>query len=506
MIRDFVILLGMEWKRGKVGVIRWLKVIGFDPNGSKLYHLYFWLFWAFWLFAMWAYTVEQVYQLSITLPTSTESSFFKAIPVIIFAAQMLYLYIILRDEPLKLPEDTLVYVAFSPLNRASIVSLEFMRSLLLPTGFVAIISCLLAMLLSWRSMPDQVGIAGLGALLIAILLVYFSAALAWALALWKIQPSMQRVRHFFWLALPIAVVAVGTAPNIMFFPGYVWQHVAHLSLSVADLIGLLMGLIVSSVFLHVAGSRVHMSVIADASQTAVRIHRLGVLGRFYATDAISQIQHQAHLTHSKQLSTKLSERATGHGVLWSRADLAIRRLLPGSVVQPLLLGSSLTLMITTIVRVGGWHSIQVWVLVLLLLCTFRLKNIITLFRQDVTQPFLRQLIPTNNLAIFIADSSYSLIFNTIASVTVIGLQPWDSTLVVMILGLLSVTALGQCQALELVEERLILHRRIPFEYAVMLCGAVVITLGVASQSLVIAVIALLVVNSFLSVLLYYSRT
>lgn len=506
MIQDFVTLLRVEWKCGKADVVRWLKIIGYDSNGSRLYRVYFWLFWAFWLFAMWGFAVQQVYELSASLPASTISRLFRVIPAAIFALQLLYLIASLRDEPLKLREATLVYVAFSPVNRASIVILEFIRALIPPAVIIAVISCLLSMLLTWRSAPHQVGLAGLGALIAAILLVYLSAALVWSLALLKVQPGIRRFRWILWLSLPAAVIAAVLTPVVTLFPGYFWLRTANLSLAVADLAGFLAVFAASLAFLLLVGNRVHMTVIADASQTSIRLNRMGVIGRLYASDVIQQIQQQGRLARIKRPSARLSERATGSSILWNRAAISLRRRLPGSVFQPLIVGSALTLVITAIVRIGEVRSIQSWTLVLLILCVFRLKSVISLFWQDVTQPFLRQMIPPNNLALFISDAAYVILLNVVGSITVIGLQPWNTPMAVILLGLFGVTALGLGQALELVKERLIIHRRIPFEYTVILGGGAVIASGVMFHSAWVAAGALLLVNIILSVLLYNSHS
>ncbi len=96
--------------------------------------------------------------------------------------QIVYLYVVLRDSPLKLGAPEIEYVAASPVSRGIVIAVHFVLALLLPVLLIAVAGCLLAMLLTWSSAPGVVGFAGLQALVLGVPLGLFSAALAWIVA------------------------------------------------------------------------------------------------------------------------------------------------------------------------------------------------------------------------------------------------------------------------------------------------------------------------------------
>jgi hypothetical protein len=64
--------------------------------------------------------------------------------------------------------------------------------------------------------------------------------------------------------------------------------------------------------------------------------------------------------------------------------------------------------------------------------------------------------------------------------------------------------LALCQALELVTIRFV-YRRIPYAYAVVLCGAVLIAVGYLLKSASGAALAAVILDLVLAALLYLSR-
>ena len=185
MSSDLRTLIWLQWKRFKGSAAYWLRLLGFEPGANRFYLIYATLFWLFWVYTVWAFVVQQVEQISLTLPSASVIGLQASVPALILLAQLVYLVMVLRDSPLKLSAAEIEYVAVSPVNRGGLVLVLFGRSLL-PLAFVAgLASCLFAMLLTWQVAPAEVGIVGLRALALGIPIFGLGAAVAWIVVLVK---------------------------------------------------------------------------------------------------------------------------------------------------------------------------------------------------------------------------------------------------------------------------------------------------------------------------------
>ncbi|MFN8372264.1 MAG: hypothetical protein U0694_05230 [Anaerolineae bacterium] len=503
MINELLTLTWVDWKRLKSGILYWLRFLGVTGDGGRLYLIYVLGFWGFWLLAMWSFAVEQVYQISRTLTPTMTASLGTSIPIGVAVIQFLYLVMLLRDSPLKLMAQEIAYIAASPIRRGTMVLENFIRTLFFPSVFLAAVNCLLSMLLNWGSVPEQVGVIGLQVLLFTAPLIYLSAAPLWICVLLKARPMPQATRLLFWLIIPLLALVVGLVPAIGLWTGQLWRALMTAPLSPGTASSLLTALVTMLTLLYFVGNRVDMAFVADGSQAYARIQRLGMWGQFFERDVIARAKHQTQLIKLNQLGLSLSENAGVHRAGWERALLTLLRLSPKSLFQLFMRGMTLTLLLLLIIQLGEWQKLQTWLFVLLILSQGRPTELVEQFRQDVTQPFLRQFLPTSIFRIFTADTLYPLLVSSLGSWCALLVSFGFNGAALFPLALMIIVALGLCQALELVIEQEFFHRRIPYTYAVIVSSIPVIAAGYLFRSFWAATAAAVFVNLCLAVLLYH---
>ena len=485
MFRDVLILLWAEGKRLKGDLVYWIKLLGYDPTSSVMYRVYFFLFWAFWLVTAWSTAVQQIYPVSQSLTREAITSLLGLVPNGVLALQVLYFAQLLRDPPLKLSSPDMTHVAASPVQRGALALAQFLHRLLVPALVVSLGGSLLSMLLSWQSQPEQVGYIGLNALLLPFPLVYATAGLGWALALLKQRPMSRLQRLAFWPLLALLSLVAKLIPSVGLWMGNLWVQIVQNAAPVEAVLVVIVLLVVALLLIAVAGGRVHLAIVADSSMVYARLQRLGMFGRFYAADVIARIHRQAKLLKKKRLRLGMATKLEGHGALLSRSTLSLLRLSPATIVRPLLRGASLALGVSLLVSVGGWESLAIWLLVVLMAIVNRPVEIAAPFRETTTLPFVRQFLPADSLEVFAISAFYPFLLTSIGALLVMTAMGLGHPLVVL-LALLTIFAMGLAQALESLEGRGIFGRSIPYPYTIVIYAVIVIIAGLASQSIMIA--------------------
>ncbi len=502
MISDLNILTRLEWKRFKASAAYWLSLIGFEPGASRFYLVYVLIFWLFWLYTVWAFVVDQVYRISQTIPAASVTGLRDSLPILIFILQILYLISVLRDAPLKLSAAEIEYVAASSADRGMMALVRFARSMLVPSALAGLAGSLAAMLLTWQSAPQLAGIAGLQALVIGVPLCLFSAAVGWIAAILR-QPIRSRAaRWATWLVIPAIVALI---PQIMLIPGKLWRTALDGQMSGVTLTGAAALTVAALIGLVLAGRRVNMAAVADDSRMYARIQKLGIFARLYADDVIASVQRQSRLARKRHLRLVMSEDAEGSRVLLNRALLSLFRLAPSSMLRLVTRGIALAGTVSLIVRISGGGQLQTWVLLLMILIQFRPTELNAAFQQDAGQAFTRQFLPANPLRIAAAIGALPILLMSFGGLVTLLVQPWLDPLTAVVL-VISVTAvLTWCQALELVSVPRLIVRRIPYTYAVLACGVVLIAAGYALRSAPGVALAAVILNLALAGVLYFSR-
>lgn len=500
MLRDILSLLWFQWKHLNRELAYWLKFLGFDPETSWMYRVYVVLFWIFWLLTVWGYGVDQAYRISRSLNAAAVESLLGVIPNALLVLQLLYLALVLRDPPLKLSAPDLSHVAAAPVQRGAIALVQFLRGMALPAVFLGLASALLSMMLSWTSAPDRVGVVGLQALFLMVLLVYISAAAAWGLSLLKLRPQPRLQRWLLWLALPLVLLAARLVPEVGLWAGRLWVSAVESPLTPLSWLWLLLALTVLCAVIVAVGQRVYMPLVADNSRVYARIQRLGWYGRIYAGDVIARIHRQTSLARKKHLRLVMPEDAVGTRALWSRSIITTLRFFPGSVIRPFARGVILAVVIGSMVGVGGWQTVQVWLLVLLGLLYSRPVELGAMFRDVMSAAFVQQFLPHDRLVVFVSNAAHALLFSAAGSLMIMLLLGWSSPLLIALM-LLTLVAFALAQALEVVEVPLGFTRRLPYVYSVIVYALLVFLAGVALQSLLLAVVVAALLDTLMALML-----
>lgn len=504
-MRDLLLVMRLEWKRFKGEASYWLRLLGIEADTGRLYAMYILFFWSVWLFAIWAYVGQQVLDASKQTPRATLTTLGEIAPALILLLQVGYVIYTLRDTPLKFSAPDLLYVAASPIARGAIALVTFLRTLLLPALLVGLVCALFAMYLIWPVAKARFGVAGFEAFLLGILLVYFTGALAWILALFKLHPDVYPRRRVFWAVVPLIVLAALLLPQIMLAPGYLWLTAAAAEVSVVGALTLIACLLLALIGLYQVGQNAHMTLVMDASQTYARIQRMGIVGKFYARDVIRRIHRQARLARKRRLRFALAPNLSGYNMMIGRSLLDILRLAPGSITLPFLRGMALIGLMVFLIRLTGWQAIQTWLIVLILVIQGRPSFLIENFQQDVGQPFLRQFLPPNNLYRLMASALIPFVLACSGGLLALLAQPGIDLLAGSLLIVLGLAGATLCLALEQVEERQIFFQAIRYPYSVGFCTVLVIIAGFIAHSLYGAILALLLINALLSQMMYYSE-
>lgn len=497
MSNDVRTLFWLEGKRLRRTLAYWGGLLGFDSDATVGYRFYVGAFWAFWIFAMWAYAIEQTYQISHFLDDATTADIVSNLPILFGIAQVIYLGILLRDFPLKLRGADIAYVATAPISRGLLAFMTFLRSTLLAAIVLGLGSTLLSMTLTWDAAREQIGMAGLQALLLTILITYVTGALWWALMLVRVRLP-RWIQRTFWVLVPLLIAGGHYLPQIFTFPGQVW------ALSVEARVLPLVWLILLAIFAACAalivylGEQLHATMIMMRSATFARIAALGIWGRVYARDVIQRIEYQARMAEKKAPPRlRLPRRVKGTSLLyWHTLMLMLRNgFLPmlGLVGEGLLM----TLALAGIILVAGWQAPQTWLIVALILLQRRSAGLLQYYRQTMNGNFLRQFVPVDLPTLFFGTTYAPILLMTFGGWIAVLLVPMIPILEGLLLVLLAATTFALCQALETVRNPFLGAGRLPYEYSLIASGLFIIGAGVFMGSLYAAIIAAFMVDTIL---------
>jgi len=450
MWNDLKTLFWLERKRLSSTIRYWTRLIGFDSDATRGYQFYVAVFWAFWIFAMWAYAVEQTYQINRFMDSEMTTSIIGAIPMLIGVLQVLFLGIILRDFPLKLRGSDLAYVVTAPVSRGAIALAAMIRALLLPAIITGLIGCLVAMTLTWDTAREQVGYAGLYALILSFLLTYLTGAIWWAISLYR-APFRRLERRAFWLLIPLLLGAGYLLPQIVTVLGQFWTTAIDAQTHPLLWGLLLLLLLAASALVYVAGNRLHGSMIIQHSAKFARIAALGVWGRMYAKDVIQRIEYQTRMAERQEPPrVRLPARIQGERLVYWHTLLLLFR--SGWMPVLGLIGEGLitTLIIGGIILIGGWGALQTWLIVGLILLQRRPAGLVQFYKQTLNGNFLRQFIPSDLVSLFFGTTFAPIALMTFGGWMAIAMLPGVSLLPGFLLIALVLIASALCQAVETV--------------------------------------------------------
>jgi len=499
MWHDLLTLSQLEAKRRARQIAYGLRLLGVERTDSRLYQAYVVGFWLFWLFAMGAFLLDAVEQLGRALLADDAAALLDGVPVLVLFAQLAYLVVVYLNPPLKLAAPDLAYVAASPASRGAIALVRFVSGMLLPASGLALAGSLAALLFAWSL--DAPGVARIGARAFwqTFALALLSAAVGWTLALAR-QNTRSPVKHAWWLVFPVVALGAALLPGAILWPGRVWTG-AILNASIAHGPLLIVAIGVALAAVAAAGSRTHMAQVMDLSQMYARIHRLGMWGFLEASDVITRLRAQSRLARKTRLRGRLPHTSGAVATLLGQSALIVARLSPGIVVRLLVAGVTAPSVAIALVRLGGASPVQTWALIFVALIQFRPREALRVYQVPVDRPFVRQFLPRNNLLRFAGQVALPLaIMGVGAALTAIA-QPWVPRGIALPLVLGALLAQALCQALDTARLPDATMPPVRYEYAILVCGALVVGSGLVVGSVWAALLALLLVDLGLALLL-----
>ncbi len=458
-MRDLRVLFWLRWRQFKDDAVYWLRVLGYDPREKaltqRIYVLYLLGIASFWAFAMWAFAYDSATSLGRSLPPAALADVLQAVPLVVIAIQVLALMGALSSTPLKLTFADIAYVAASPLSRAALAVLGFIRQTLTRSVPAALVAALLGAALGAAADPATAGWASLRAGLLAIPLVVLTWGAAWTLGLLRLTDSRLRRLRYLWLTPPLLLALAYFLPDAALWPGrglalaawgespwWLWLLLAALALA-------------SGAAVTWLGRRVNMIYAVDESVVYARIQALGLMA-WRQPDLQVRIRRQTAAA-SRRAFLRLPANVRGAWTLTARAALSYIRH-PVMLLLTLAWGALLTQ--AAVVMVANQLPAQLWIGWLLLVGAAPPAGLMYAFRADQEDGFLRQFLPVDGIQLLVADVAFPLLFLAAGGVAVWLLQgfpPAQMALGVLAIPLLAVL-LTLCGAVALTTNRVLQTR------------------------------------------------
>jgi len=406
MWTDLRLLIGLRWRHIKAELRYWLGTIGISTTNrsfsNQLYVLYVIVFALFWLITVWGYVAEQFFVQGQQLLPETRQTIAEVIPLFAFVVQVVLGARSLLSSPVKLSFEDISYIAGTPISRAAVVLVSFVQSVFPLVAFSVIGATWMSMLFipSRDAVLEAIMQVMAATLPVGIVL----CAYAWFLGCLRLtSPVMQSYRLGWFLLIGYAVIA-WLLPDIVLWPGRTLQAALLGHLTGADLLVTTLVALLATMLLIWIGTRINMVDVVDESAAYARIHALGLMA-FVQPDLVREIRRQtsaqsrrprAHLLPGSEITA-----------LFAKSTLLYMRL-PDILIRAWVWGMSAIMVCVGIAHqnatLSNWLTLG-GVLVLLM----PPASLITAFRLDQKELFLRALIPYNNLELLITDSALPIL-------------------------------------------------------------------------------------------------
>lgn len=458
-MRDLRVLFWLRWRQFKDDAVYWLRVLGYDQREKaltqRIYVLYLLAIAGFWVVAMWAFAYDSAVGLGRALPPEATANVLQVVPLAVVVIQVLALMGALSSTPLKLSFADIAYVAASPLSRAALVILSFVRQTLTRVVPAVIVAALVGAALGAAADVATAGWASLRAGLLAIPLVVLTWGAAWALGLLRLTDARLRRLRYLWLSPPLLLALAHVLPDAALWPGrglalaawgespwWLWPWLLALALAAGAAVAWL-------------GSRVNMIYAVDESIVHARISALGLMA-WRQPDLQVRIRRQA-ATASRRAFLRLPANVRGAWTLMARAALSYIRH-PVMLLLTLAWGALLTQ--AAVVMATSQLPAQLWIGWLLLVGVAPPAGLMYAFHADQEDGFLRQFLPVDGIQLLAADVAFPLLFLAAGGIAVWLLQgfpPAQMALGVLAIPLLAVL-LALCGAVALTTNRVLQTR------------------------------------------------
>jgi hypothetical protein len=484
MISDLAILLRLKWRAFQRKAQYWL-LIAYNPVDrsptNRLYAVYLVVAAVVWLVVVWAYAVEQSANLGLALDPAMRAGLIGVIPPAVVLIQAIILVRAIRSSPLKLSARDARYLATSPASRAAVVLIRFVAGALPWMTIGGVVGAWTAMTLAWPLGDVMAGRAGLQALLLTPVLSLLWVGGAWLVGI--LRYCWRGSRPGLWIAQGMASVLLSGA---MLGPGRAWQALVLAESAPLHWAGMAGFALMVIGGLLAVGRGANLIAVTEESYT---FSRLEALGPFAPADLVSSIKKQAQLAKRGPRFHLLP--ADGLPVtLMARSGLLALR---GSFrwLSWFFWGAFMAQIIVLLVRLEASDSLQAWTGLLLLMMLYPPRNALEVFQADMRDAFLRQVIPTHNLALLAWDTALSLPLIWLGAVITWSVQmPFVTAIVLggIAFGLMT-SLVALCLALDYVHLRASLVERVSYEQAVVVGFGLPLIVGVVTGSSVAALLA-----------------
>ncbi len=400
MRTDLRLLIWLRWQHLKADIRYWLRTIGIKTSNrsitEQLYVVYVIVFAIIWLIVVWGYIAEQVFVLGQRMTPDMRQALADSVPLIVFVAQIVLGARAIQSSPVKLSFEDIGYLAGMPISRAAITLVNFVQTVFPLAGISAIVATWISML--FIPTRDVAIVTTLQSLAAAFPAAMFLWACAWLIGCLRLTSPVMQAYRLGWVVLIGYAVIARLLPGLILAPGYVVQSAFRDGLTGAGVLVTILAALIAITLLTWLGQRINMIDVADESAAYARIHALGLMV-FVQPDLVREIKRQT----SAQARGPRARLLPGWGItaLLAKSALLYTRL-PGVLIRALLWG-----FIAAIVCVAFSHqkaTLPAW---LALGSVFVLlippASLITAFRLDQKEPFLRALIPYNNLLLVAVD-------------------------------------------------------------------------------------------------------
>ncbi|MBC7869440.1 MAG: hypothetical protein H7Y09_01265 [Chitinophagaceae bacterium] len=398
--RELRLLFWLRWRQFRDSAVYWLRVAGYQPGGGivsqAIYLFYLLLIGLFWAGTVFSWIFGQATYIGNTIQKDFLVDVLMAIPWGVLIIQVFVLMIMLRSTPLKLSFPDTAYLASSPIDAVVPVILGFGRQVILRVLLLGSMTALIASALI-RPYDTNALAAAFRAGLMALLLVVLTWAAAWALGLLRlVHPRLERWR-FLW-AIPLILFGLAyLLPDAILWPGRavvlaiygdapLWLYLMFTGLAIGAVVALVR-----------VGNRVNMMQAADESVFFARIQALGFMA-WIRPQLVARVYLRE--TQAARKPFLRLPKATGWWMLVTRAGLSYVR-------HPIMLGFNLVwgaaMTGAAILIIGNNLPVQLTIGWLLIAGITPPAGLLHVFRTDVEERFLRQLLPVNGLELFAAD-------------------------------------------------------------------------------------------------------
>jgi hypothetical protein len=483
-LRLLITLRLRQWRASLVPILR---LFGYNPGDRSLkeflYNLYLIAFFVVWfIFGTWGAILYQATKLGDALSYFYWQQLIIGLPWVFFLLLVGMALRYARRTPLLLSFPDIAYIAGSPAPRRMLTLVQFGQEAAQTSLVVLPLTAVIAVILAQSLPPEIQPFSSARTILITVPLLLLILGSAWVWGVVRLSvPGLVDWRGYRWLPLLLLILPL-VWPTAALWPGNLWLSALTADWTAAQA-GLLCAVIGLLLFVLLAlSSHLNLVDVADESITFAQIQALGPYARLLPELALARrtIKRQTPVTGKRPFLHLPT--VTGNQTLVYRSGLVLLR--EGSDLLILLGWGAIFTATAQLILTSGVGP-EFWIYWLLGVLVLPPRKLVSAFRADLAEPFLRQFLPLPTWRLLILDTVVPWLLLLAGALAVWLFQPVLSPLLLVLVSLLLVL----CQGLALLR-----MGRQPLPYAVWALAALgpVLALGIWLPGTATAVAALAV--------------